>query len=132
MQAMRLLSAAVGPRATGFARWLEEQDMPEPADLIRAPAQWAHDARRPDRTWAALQMCADYAVAHVEHWPACWAVLDRALETGATPGVVTPACMTLVSQRPPGGLVDGRCKHHVRRVAQEVKDVQRLVEGLET
>ncbi len=131
--AVRLIEAAVGPLGLQFVAWAQEQDVPDPADLLKDPTLFSHDKARPDRTFAVLSAVAGFVTGSNgkadKLWPKAWPVLSRAIDTGASADEVTPAVMVLAERRPKGGLADPKCKEHVIKVASMVKDVQRLAEG---
>jgi hypothetical protein len=132
-QAVQLVEDAVGPLGIQFVAWAQEQDVPNPEEMIAQPAIFSHDRQRPDRTFVALAGLAQYVTEDgnlKKLWPKAWAVLARAIDTGASADEITPAVMTLVQNRPQGGLTDKTCLVHVKRVAELVKDVQQLAEGL--
>lgn len=132
-QAIELVENSVGPLGVQFCAWAQEQDVPSPEEMIAQPAIFSHDRARPDRTFVALSSLAQYVTEDTnlkKLWPKAWAVMSRAIDTGASADEITPAVMTLVQKRPQGGLTDKSCLPHVKRVAELVKDVQALAEGL--
>ena len=42
---------------TAYRTWENNADLPDPAEVLDGPHGFAHDARRPDRTWAVLGAC---------------------------------------------------------------------------
>jgi hypothetical protein len=58
VEADELLSSFVGvDAASEFVAWIENQDLPDPADLLDGNVKWAHDVERFDRTVAVLASC---------------------------------------------------------------------------
>ena len=54
-----LVAAFVGiDKATAFAAWLRDADLPDAADLLDGKVQWAPSPYRPDRTQCILDLCA--------------------------------------------------------------------------
>lgn len=63
VDAEELVTAFVGTGAAGeWAVWIDEADLPEPADVLDGRAAWKHDPQRLDRTAAVLDACAALVV----------------------------------------------------------------------
>jgi len=54
-----LIAAFIGSAAAGeWCVWIDEADLPEPADVLDGKTKWKHDPMRLDRTAAVLSSCA--------------------------------------------------------------------------
>lgn len=128
--ALELAKDAVGPLALQFLAWAEDNDLPEPEELLRRPASWKHEKKRPDRTYAILSLIASYVGVHKERWTEALPVVLRAMHTGAAGDEITPAVITLANGRPEDAFASTAAIEYFKEIAGVVIHIQRLAEAL--
>jgi len=95
-----LIAAFIGTSAAGeWAVWIDEADLPEPADVLDGKATWKHDPQRLDRTAAVLGACAALVVPakaerRKERAEAMWKLMAEVMQDAKD--VVVPAMTALV------------------------------------
>lgn len=81
-----LVAAFVGTAAASeWITWIEEQDLPDPAELLDGKIKWQHDPTRLDRTDAVLQSCSALvipaaAAKRKERTAAIWGLLAAVMK----------------------------------------------------
>lgn len=143
--AMGALGPSVALEGTGgkdggaWLVWLRENDLPDPEMLLANPAIFAHDPKRPDRTFAALLAVAEASLATTngkrlsekarsDRWERGWQVLDMAFGQKAGKDVVLlPAKVMVDRQRRPKGEFGPYC----RKVTQVLSEFLDLVHSFD-
>lgn len=97
IEADEFIAAFVGTDAAAeFVAWVQDQDLPEPADLLDGNSTWKHDPTRLDRTSAVLGACVALvtpknSVKREARTKAAWALLA----TVDAKDMIVPAATTL-------------------------------------
>jgi hypothetical protein len=89
-----LIDGFVGPPALTFIRWLKEQDLPSPVDVLTKG--WEPDQDRLDRTYAVYNGLAAYVTGlkdlqRVDSAVLAWRRLESLIEAGLGDMAITPA-----------------------------------------
>lgn len=127
---LELLAGSVGPvAATKFATWLEEANLPDPEELLKAPNSWQPDPKREDVTFAVLNAVANAAVLPqpnqkmlFDRWKSAWIVLENTMKHGKDLVVIAGRTLADKEKRPKGALTDTRVKSIISSLTDVLKE----------
>jgi hypothetical protein len=105
-----LAAGCVGePVAVEWLSWLQNNDLPDPEEVLKDPDKWTPDAKRPDRDYAVLLAVAEAGLngggsvpfndaERESRWEMAWRVMRKGLDAKLGKDVVLLACRKLADR----------------------------------